>query len=463
MSARRKSKKLLATLIIAISVLLPAVSLSAIQPASIDGKTCKKIGQIRNTAAGSFRCKTVGNRRVWRRSVNATTTTTVAPESSGQYWTGVVTPRVSLSDSRDCQLQNAVPNNVNTIGFPLAAERIPSTGSPKINVVYLDFPDGPARTEGFNPVIEFQKTYQRDSDDYLAAMSYETSAPQWSVHPTVVRFPRPVADYAMVAPSRDPRLWYQFAEEAIAHVDAEVDFSNSSAAIFIAHPDVPRSLMNAMSALPKPPGRGYPSAERPIFNSLVVTPPDPNYTVLQPWQILVHEYGHVMGLVDLYAYPDAGMDPESPTGVFAMMGSGMPNAEVMGWNRWLLNWLHDTEIRCVRSPGTTVHALSPISSRQRGEKLIVLPTSSTRAVVVEAKQQDRWCIGCTSGVLVYTVDTTIENGRGPIQIAVKAGQQRPPTVKNAILTRGENVTVDGVSVTVTDSGPQGQLVTIVRP
>jgi M6 family metalloprotease-like protein len=374
-----------------------------------------------------------------------------------------VTPRASLADSRDCQLKEATPNSVNSIGFPLAAERIPSTGSPKINVVYLDFPDAPARTRDFDPVTEFQKTYQRDSDEYLAAMSYETHSPQWSVHPNVVRFPRAVAEYQMVAPSRDPRLWYQLAGEAIAHVDAEVDFTNSAAAIFIAHPDVPRSLMNAMSALPRPPGWGYSSAEGAVFNSLVVTPPDPNYTVIRPWQILVHEYGHLMGLVDLYAYPGTGVDQGSPTGVFAMMGSGMPNAEVMGWNRWLLNWLHESEIRCVQNSGTTVHALFPISSRLRGEKLVVLPTSNTRAVVVEAKREDRYCVGCTSGVQVYTVDTTIENGRGPIQIAVKAGQQRPPTVKNAILTLGENVTVDGVSVTVTDSGPQGQLVTIVRP
>ena len=170
-----------------------------------------------------------------------------------------------------------------------------------------------------------------------------------------------------------------------------------------------------------------------------------------------------MGLVDLYAYPGAEMAPESPTGNFAMMGSGMPKAETMGWHRWLLNWLQETEIRCVRSPGTTTHALTPIASQERGEKLVIVPTSATRAVVVEAKRPDRFCVGCIDGIQVYTVDTAIEGGRGPIQIAVKAGQQRPPTVTNAILTRGESVTVDGVSVTVTDSGVLGELVTVVRP
>ena len=57
----------------------------------------------------------------------------------------------------------------------------------------------------------------------------------------------------------------------------------------------------------------------------------------------------------------------------------------------------------------------------------------------------------------------IEGGRGPLQIAVKAEDQRPPTVKNAILTRGESVAVDRVSVTLSDSGLLGELVTIVRP
>jgi M6 family metalloprotease-like protein len=463
MSTLRGSKKLLAFVVVAISLVHSAGSLSATQPLSIGGSACKKVGQIRNTSAGSFKCRLVGNRRVWRRLVTSTTSTTsIAPESSGLDWSGMVTPRASLSDPKACKLSDATPNRVNTIAFPLPSERIPSTGSPKINVVYLDFPDGPARTEGFDPVDDFQKTFQRYADTYFEAMSFGTYKPRWSVHPTVKRFPRPATDYATPSGNRDTRIWVQFASDAIAYTDGEVDFSNSSAAIFIAHPDVPSGLINIESALPRPPSWGYPSNEGPIFNSFVVNPRNPNDT---SWSslVFVHEYGHLMGLVDLYAYPNSGMSQESPTGEFAMMGSGMPRAETIGWHRWLLNWLQDDEVRCVANPGNSVHALSPISSQNRGEKLVVVPRSPTRAVVVEAKRPDRFCVGCINGIQVYTVDISVEGGRGPIQIVVRPGQQRPPTVKNAILTRGESVTVDGVSVTVTDSGALGELVTVVRP
>jgi hypothetical protein len=56
------------------------VTQSASEPVSIGGTTCKKTGQIRNTSTGSFKCTTVGNRRVWRRSAKAIATT--SPTSS---------------------------------------------------------------------------------------------------------------------------------------------------------------------------------------------------------------------------------------------------------------------------------------------------------------------------------------------------------------------------------------------
>lgn len=55
---------------------LAFVSSGISRQASIGGKFCKKIGTVRDTAAGSFRCTAVGNRRVWRRYPSATTTTT---------------------------------------------------------------------------------------------------------------------------------------------------------------------------------------------------------------------------------------------------------------------------------------------------------------------------------------------------------------------------------------------------
>jgi len=58
-----------------------AVSPAAAQAASIGGTACKKLGQIRKTSAGSFRCTVVGKQKTWRpleTAVTTTTTTTIA-------------------------------------------------------------------------------------------------------------------------------------------------------------------------------------------------------------------------------------------------------------------------------------------------------------------------------------------------------------------------------------------------
>ena len=56
-----------------------AVSPAAAQAASIGGTACKKLGQIRKTSAGSFRCSAVGKQKTWRPlQTAATTTTTIA-------------------------------------------------------------------------------------------------------------------------------------------------------------------------------------------------------------------------------------------------------------------------------------------------------------------------------------------------------------------------------------------------
>ncbi|MFM8969644.1 MAG: hypothetical protein ACKOI3_05340 [Actinomycetota bacterium] len=52
------------------------MSPSASQAASIEGKTCNELGQIRRTSAGLFRCAATANRRTWRRIAAPTATTT---------------------------------------------------------------------------------------------------------------------------------------------------------------------------------------------------------------------------------------------------------------------------------------------------------------------------------------------------------------------------------------------------
>jgi hypothetical protein len=103
-----------------------------------------------------------------------------------------------------------------------------------------------------------------------------------------------------------------------------------------------------------------------------------------------------------------------------------------------------------------------------GTKIVVVKTSATRAIVAE----DRQALGvdtaaCAAGVLIYTVDTTIATGNGPILVQDAhpgsggcAGAELNGAPFGFGTGQNSNFrdTVSGVSVTV--SGQQGSNYTI---
>ena len=92
---------------------IPVVALSGVtQRALIAGVSCKKVGQIRSTSAGKFKCAAVGKRRIWQRLATTaietttsvtTSTTTIPPLSTDAVVasTQSLTEGVDLSSSRN--------------------------------------------------------------------------------------------------------------------------------------------------------------------------------------------------------------------------------------------------------------------------------------------------------------------------------------------------------------------------
>lgn len=76
---------------------LPTLTASSrpLPQASIGGTTCKKVGQIRSTSAGNFRCTAVKNRRVWRRTATTTVTETTSTSTTTVVPTDQNLPKVN--------------------------------------------------------------------------------------------------------------------------------------------------------------------------------------------------------------------------------------------------------------------------------------------------------------------------------------------------------------------------------
>ena len=126
----------------------------------------------------------------------------------------------------------------------------------------------------------------------------------------------------------------------------------------------------------------------------------------------VHEANHLYGLPDLYNVAE-GASVEYAGGWDTMSMAGI--SDLLGWHKWKFGWLPRTNVNCVTVPGTTEHTLSPISAE--GANIAVIRTGPHRAIVAEARARsglDRDI--CAEGVLLYTVDSRIPTGGGPVRV-----------------------------------------------
>ncbi|KAM0421188.1 hypothetical protein ACHAPT_011080 [Fusarium lateritium] len=134
---------------------------------------------------------------------------------------------------------------------------------------------------------------------------------------------------------------------------------------------------------------------------------------------LAHETGHTMCLADFYPFAP-GLDLGYFVGGWSAMGdvSGV-GPDFFAWDKWRLGWLADDSIDCVSERGTTEHTLTPVELKASGNeiKAVVVARNQTSALVAEARIPEGLDSGvCAPGVLLYTVDTTVKSGDGPVRV-----------------------------------------------
>jgi M6 family metalloprotease-like protein len=135
------------------------------------------------------------------------------------------------------------------------------------------------------------------------------------------------------------------------------------------------------------------------------------------WKIVNHETGHTMGLPDLYPYGPGGNGLW--VGEFDMMGVVWGQSpDLFAWHKWRLNWIEENQVDCIMETSTTTHRLSPIEV-DGGVKAVAIPVNATGYVMAEVRSFqsiDYAACDTATGVLVYTADTAIGSGQGPIRL-----------------------------------------------
>ena len=138
-------------------------------------------------------------------------------------------------------------------------------------------------------------------------------------------------------------------------------------------------------------------------------------------------------------------------GEWSIMGSlngAIETREYFGWEKWLLNWLKDTQVTCMLTKITNRNYfinLTPLETNNNLSdiKLAVVKFSETLALAIESRHLNR--SDSNIGLVVYLVDTLVSTGHGGIRV-LDAGMGKDKmksilTSPGQMLTFMETVTV----------------------
>lgn len=356
--------------------------------------------------------------------------------------------RASLTN---CKIPVADGRGGVAIGFPRYTERLKSTGKVVATVIMVDFSDSPAT---MTPDDAFKKI--SGAADTFSEMSYSKMQYDMTAIKHWYRMSKPSTSYKF----NTYEAHRAYISEAVALADADVDFSLTDSLVILSNPDT-TGLGEAGPAFTGSTGGGITADGREMLNA-TTSAHDLN-TWGSIW--LNHEITHTLGLVDLYAYDRTDTsnyyDTLRFTGEYSYMGYNSFKANSPGltaWERWLLGWLDDDQVTCANpfKDGEITVDLTPISDKG-GKKAIVIPLSETQVVVVESRRAKGIDQNITKpGVLVYTVDSSKQSGKGSIQVFPTSSDD--PRFLKSTRAKDESVTIEGLKIDVTASSDEGDSV-----
>lgn len=319
------------------------------------------------------------------------------------------------------------------LGFPRNTNRLPSVGEVHLTVLFADFPDLPATMTPEQALALISP----HAETFFTVTSYGKLKLVLDPYLHWTRMSKPSADFGFHRGSGFD-VHRAYLQEAI-DLTPEADYSRAQGVVVIANPAV--KAIDYGPAFTASPGFGVQAGGREILNG-ATSGSDLTYW---GWVWFNHEIGHALSLIDL-----AGPAPENGhwntyVGDFSVMGnvSGI-GREYLGWERWQLGWLDDSQVICAGAADLEA-ALTPIEE-PRGAKIVVVPLGETRAVIVESRHAEWFDRQLPrSGLLVYVVDTAIGTHDGAIRIVPHSPNE--DHYLSSLLTEGRSVEIEGVTVT----------------
>jgi hypothetical protein len=144
----------------------------------------------------------------------------------------------------------------------------------------------------------------------------------------------------------------------------------------------------------------------------------------------------------------------------------MALTDLLAYEKWVLGYISDEQVRCVNTAEASSVWLSPASIKSKNVKLAVVPINDHQWLAVESQRAGgiNYMLGQPSeGVLVYLIDTATGDRESSVRMVLKAGYKIGNSsflLGDEPMKKGEYTSFGNVSVSVIESGAFGDVVRI---
>jgi M6 family metalloprotease-like protein len=329
--------------------------------------------------------------------------------------------------SSACKL-NYPHAGINTLGFPRNPDRLPNLSPHKQLFIAVDFPD--ARYVGDATELIERVMKPKSVAEFFFFNSYGKVKMDYYIYPEIVTLPNNSATYggdkskAVLVNG----VWSNdvIHRAALKIIDEKIDLSSFSAMATLV---TKGETLSQTGGLASPWSPGTFTFKNGSFNNASLIGGGQNIDNKNPelwhtrWLVVAHEIGHLFGFTDIYMYNGEfykGYTP-GPFDVMNYVGSWAPT--FTSWNRWLMDWVTDKEVKCLDKDNIDIELKLTDVNLETGTKAAVIRLSSTKVLVVESRKNNKFdFLGPNEGLFVYTVDMNIKSGEGAVRAISESNQ-----------------------------------------
>ena len=376
-----------------------------------------------------------------------------------------ITPSSQLASTSLCKLSKFDNPNIDlvgtgSLGFPTPTERLNTSKPINAALIGVDFSDLPSKTA--NPKIDYEYITKPITKWYSDLSSGKMKF-NWSFNTKYVRMSQKLSFYNIGGSSagtgKNTVRADEFIKQAVALANKNFDFRNIDLIVVAPPPNTSGDQVTNGGAYPMITGDGYKYSGGEILNATIINVQEISSRMYGPWfgaLGLAHELGHLTGLTDLYdtswnISKDKYEDQFKYMGIFSYMNyAGADGNSIVptAWEQWQVGWMKDNQFRCVKNLVNSTHEISNLESTGTGVKGVVVPVSQTKAIIIESRRKigyDATMPLSAEGALVYTVDTLISSGNGPMKVVPKKSSKKT-LLQDAPLQSGDSVVVLGYRI-----------------